>query len=104
MPSTPAERSEIAQIAALTRSAREPSGTAMTETARRKFWESFETGHECSMCPKVEIDQTLPDAERQRQVTAARSAHFARVRRIGHQAAQAAREARMPARVIADAI
>lgn len=92
MPISAAERSENARIAALTRSSREPSGTAMTAAARRKFWDGFETGHECSVCELIVIDQALPAAERQRQVAAARSAHFSRMARRARQA-KAARAA-----------
>lgn len=91
---TAAERSANASIAALTRSAREPSGTAMTDTARRAFWDSFDTGHECRLCPAVIIDQALPADERARQAAAARSAHFSRIARNARIAATVARASR----------
>lgn len=96
MPFSPAERSEHARIAALTRSAREPSGTAMTEQARQTFWDSFLTGHQCRACPAVIIDQSLPADQRQRQAAAARAAHFSRIARGARRAAASARAARMP--------
>lgn len=91
MPISAAERSENARIAALTRSAREPSGTAMTAKARQTFWDSFETGHECARCAPVVIDQTLPAAERRRQAAAARTVHYSRIAQNARQAAAAAR-------------
>lgn len=79
MPSSDTERSQHARIAALSRVAREPSGTAMTETARRSFRDSFNTGHSCSMCGTVTIDQALPDAERRRMAEAAYRLHMTRL-------------------------
>src|SRR5260370_42502405 len=70
MPSSNSERSQHAQLAALSRVAREPSGTAMTETARRTYRDSFDTRHECKLCGTVEIDQSLAPAERRRQAEA----------------------------------
>jgi hypothetical protein len=96
MPISAAERSENARIAALTRSAQEPSGTAMTAKARQSFWDSFETGHECAVCAPVVIDQSIPKTERQRQAAAARSAHFSRIARNARIAATAARGRKAP--------
>lgn len=91
MPISAAERRENARIAALIRSSREPSGSAMTAAARRAFWDSFELGHECSLCEAVVIDQGLPADERQRQVAALRAAHFGRIARHARRAAGASR-------------
>lgn len=55
-----------ARIAALTRSAQEPSGAAMTEKARRTFRDSFYDA----------TDPELPEAERRRQGEAAYRAHM----------------------------
>jgi len=96
MPITPGERRENARIAALTRSAKEPSGTAMTAKARQTFWDSFERSHECNVCPRVDIDQSLPAAERQRQAAAARAAHYSRIARNARIAATVARAAKAP--------
>lgn len=79
MPSGNSARSQHARIAALSRVAREPSGTAMTEAARRTFRDSFDTGHSCTMCGTLEIDQALPDAERRRMADAAYRAHMTRL-------------------------
>lgn len=69
MPSDGKERSQRARIAALTRVAQEPSGTAMTEKARSKFWQSFYD----------QTDPGLPEAERVRQADAARRLHMTRL-------------------------
>jgi hypothetical protein len=69
MTSDAAERSQRARIAALTRVTQEPSGTAMTEKARSKFWQSFYDA----------TDPSLPEAERQRQADAARRLHMTRL-------------------------
>lgn len=76
---TATERSQRARIAALARSAAEPSGTAMTERARQTFRDSFLTRHQCDMCGLVEIPEGAPDAERQRRADAAYSAHMTRL-------------------------
>jgi hypothetical protein len=73
------ERSRHARIAALTRSANEPSGTAMTARARESFRDSFLTRHECDLCGLVEIPEGTPDAERQRRADAAYTAHMTRL-------------------------
>jgi hypothetical protein len=96
MPISAAERSENARIAALTRSSREPSGTAMTAKARQTFWDSFAAGHECRFCEPVVIDQELPDAERQRQAAAARAVHYSLIARNARRAAASARASRAP--------
>jgi hypothetical protein len=79
MPSADPVRSQHARVAALARSAREPSGTAMLEAANRAFRDSFALGHECSMCAGITIDQTLPAAERERQAGAAYKLHMTRL-------------------------
>jgi hypothetical protein len=76
MASANSERSQRARIAALTRSSREPSGTAMTEKARSTFWQRFYD----------QTDASLPEAERVRQADAARRAHMTR---LSHKAALA---------------
>jgi hypothetical protein len=74
MASANSERSQRARIAALARSAQEPSGTAMTEKARTTFWQRFYD----------QTDPQLPEAERQRQADAARRLHMTR---LSHRAA-----------------
>ena len=78
MPSEDDERTQRARIAALTRVAQEPSGTAMTEKARSAFWQSFYD----------RTDSALPEAERERQASAARRLHMTR---LSHKAALARR-------------
>lgn len=79
MPSSESARSQHARIAALSRVAREPSGTAMTEKARRTFRDSFDTGHSCALCGTVTIDPGAPAAERRRRAEAAYRAHMTRL-------------------------
>lgn len=91
MPSANTPRSQRARIAALARIAKEPSGAAMTEQARTTFRDSFYVGHECDLCPRIEIDQALPAAEITRMGDAAYRLHMSR---MSHRAALArAREA-----------
>ena len=71
-------RSMHARIAALTRSAR-TDGREISAPARAAFLQKFETRHECKLCGTVEIDQSLPPAQRQRAVEAAIRAHFTRL-------------------------
>lgn len=68
----------------------------MTASARQTFWDSFETGHECSLCDPVIIDQASPAADRQRQVAAARAAHYSRIARNARKAAAGARAGKVP--------
>lgn len=80
MPSESTERSQRARMAALARVAQEPSGTAMTERARRSFRDSFYD----------RTDPELPHAERQRQADAAYKLHMTR---LSHRAALARQRA-----------
>jgi hypothetical protein len=64
-------RTQQAKLAALTRSASEPSGAAMTEKARATFRQSFYDA----------TDPDLPEAERQRQAEAAYRAHMRKIAR-----------------------
>lgn len=90
MPLDANERAQRATIAALTRVAQEPSGTAMTDKARSKFWKSFYD----------KTDPELPEAERQRQADAARRLHMTR---LSHKAALTRRRAADAARAAAEA-
>lgn len=83
-------------MAALTRSSREPSGTAMTDKARQVFWDSFQDGHTCALCEAAVIDQALPAAERARQAVALRTLHYSRIARNARRAAASARASRAP--------
>lgn len=74
----PNERRAIAQIAALTRSARE-SGAERTAAARHTYRDSFYLAHECDRCPLVEIPQDLPPGEILRRGDALYRAHMKRL-------------------------
>jgi hypothetical protein len=80
MPLSANERSQRATIAALARVAQEPSGTAMTDRARRTFRASFYES----------TDSSLPEAERQRQADAAYKLHMTR---LSHRAARSRKRA-----------
>ena len=56
------ERSQIARIAALSRSAIQ-SGKDRLAAANAAYRDSFNVSHECNVCKLVEIDQTLPADE-----------------------------------------
>lgn len=56
------ERSQIARIAALSRSATE-SGRERLAAANKAYRDSFNRGHECNVCKLVTIDQGLPADE-----------------------------------------
>lgn len=100
MPSEDEIRSTHARIAALARVAKEPSGAAMLKAANKAFEESFKLGHQCKVCPLIEIDQSLPEKERARMAGAARTLHY---KRISLRAGVARRRASAKAaRVIAD--
>lgn len=79
MASTATERSQRARIAALTNVAQQPSGSAMTSVARRRFRDSFLDGHQCDLCGTFTIEPGAPDAERQRRADAAYKLHMTRL-------------------------
>lgn len=83
------QRSEIARLGGLARTAAAPSGTAMTETARRAFRDSFYNA----------TDPELPARERERQAEAAYRAHMLELSRK----ARAARRARAKAALLRQA-
>jgi ribosomal protein S20 len=74
MASSAAARSQQATIAALTRSAKEPSGAKMTEKARRAFEQKWYD----------QTDPSLPASERRRQADAAYRAHMRTIARRPH--------------------
>lgn len=111
MPSQNEDRSAHARIAAFSRSAREPSGEAMTKTARNAYRDSFKVRHECKLCGTVEVDQDLPAKEIARIAEAAYRAHMTRLshrrevmRNRAEQATAAAEEADEQLRRLADAV
>lgn len=78
-------------IAALTRVARE-GGAKISAPAREAFLDGFKTRHECNLCGVIEIDQELPEAERDKAAAAALRVHFSR---LAQRSAIARRRARM---------
>jgi hypothetical protein len=66
------------RVGGLTRSAMY-DGREMTAAARQRYRQSFAFGHECQLCPKVQIAAQLPLSERQRRAEALRRAHFSRL-------------------------
>jgi hypothetical protein len=66
----------------------------MLEKANRAFQDSFKTGHECSLCKRITIDQALPAAERVRQAEAAYRLHMTRLSLKAAAARRRAAEAR----------
>jgi hypothetical protein len=74
----PAERSAIASIAALSRSARE-SGSDRLAAANATYRASFNVSHQCNLCKLIEIDQSLPAEEIARRGEAAYRLHMRRL-------------------------
>lgn len=104
----PRERSQIARIAALSRSATE-SGRDRLAAANTAYRDSFNACDECNVCKLVEIDQALPPDEITRRGAALYRLHMQRLalkrdrsRRLAeqHQAAAEAADAEL-ARVAA---
>lgn len=87
MASSDYDRKQISSMGGLARSARAPSGAAVSEQARNAFWRGFYD----------RTDPNLPEAERVRQADAARKLHMKQLSRKAArkrtQAAEAAREA-----------
>ena len=73
-----AERRRIAQIAALSRSATE-TGTERLAAANTAYRDSFNTGHECSLCKRIDIDPSLPPEEIARRGEALYKLHMRRL-------------------------
>jgi hypothetical protein len=85
MPLSDQERSEIARLGGLARSAEAESGSAMTETARRTFRQSFYDATSAELAPP----------ERQRQADAAYTAHMLELSRKARKARARKRAARL---------
>jgi len=70
-----------ARLAALSRWAKEDP-VAGTARARQAFKDSFANGggHQCKVCPRIDIPPDLPEAERLRRAAALRKLHFIRLR------------------------
>ena len=54
-------------------------GAEMTEKARETFRASFEEGHGCKVCPRIDLPAGLLPVERARRAEALRRGHYARV-------------------------
>jgi hypothetical protein len=52
---------------------------AINAKARATYRESFREGHDCVVCPRVEIPAGLTDAERDRRGEALRKLHYGRL-------------------------
>jgi hypothetical protein len=92
-------KSRQMSIAALTRVARE-GGTKISKPAREAFLDGFKTRHKCDLCGVIEIDQSLPEAERDKAAAAALRVHFSR---LAQRSAIARRRARVNDAQAADA-
>jgi hypothetical protein len=47
-----------------------------TAAARTAFRDSFQNGHECKVCSRIDIPTDLPAGEKQRRAEALRKRHF----------------------------
>lgn len=72
------ERRRIAQIAALSRSATE-TGAERLAAANTAYRDSFNTGHECNLCKRIDVDQALPAEEIARRGEALYRLHMRRL-------------------------
>jgi hypothetical protein len=75
-------------------------GREMTAAARQRFIESFREGHDCRVCPRVELPADLLPAERERRAEALRRLHYARVA-LASARKRAEKKAATPAKVTA---
>lgn len=97
----PATRSEIARLGGLARSAKHSPG-AMLAKANTTYRDSFRKGHQCAMCPAVEIPQDLEPAEIERRAEALYRLHMRRLRLRQTRAKAKADEAREELQAIDD--
>lgn len=93
MASNDSDRTQISRMGGLARSARAPSGTAMSEAARSAFWQGFYD----------RTDPALPHEERERQAAAARKLHMLKLSRKAAAARRRAAEAAAEAREVSEA-
>lgn len=54
-------------------------GRVITERARSTYRDSFTRGHECAVCPSIELPENLSPAERSRRAQALRQLHYGRL-------------------------
>ena len=55
-------------------------GRTVTQAARDTFRASFLTGHDCKVCPRIDLPDDLSPSERKRRADALFAAHYARIR------------------------
>ena len=84
------ERSQRARIGGLARVALAESRSAVSAPARKAYRESFRQGHECGLCPRIDIDQELPEEEIQAKADILYRLHMTR---ISHHAKEKRRKA-----------
>lgn len=75
---TPEQRSLRGRIGALVALSRNDP-VEINAKARQVYRDSFSTGHECRICPRIDIPADLPEAERTRRADTIRRAHYARI-------------------------
>lgn len=75
---TPAQRSLRGRLGAYAALARNDA-TEINAKARQVYRDSFQVGHECRLCPRIDIPPDLPEAERSRRSETLRRAHYARL-------------------------
>lgn len=79
-PERRAQLSRAGRIGGRMRWARHPEVKAgIFDAAHDAFRRSFLKGHSCKACPRVEIDQTMPEAQIRRAAEALRRAHYSRL-------------------------
>jgi len=72
---SPAEAARRGRLGGFSTAARYDS-RAQNAKARRVYRDSFESGHGCHLCPRIDIDPSLPPEERRRRAEALRRLHF----------------------------
>jgi hypothetical protein len=70
--------SEFSSLGGLSRAARY-DGLSVTQAARDRFRDSFLEGHDCKVCPRIDIPSDLAAPERERRADALRKLHYSRV-------------------------
>ena len=72
------DHSLAGRLGGLTRAATH-DGLTVTAKARGTFSASFQDGHGCAVCNRIEIPPDLPPAERERRSVALRRLHYTRI-------------------------
>lgn len=74
----------LARIGGLSRAARY-DGVRVTQAARDTFRDSFLTGHDCKVCPRIDVPADLPLPERERRAAVLHRLHYERIARVAAQ-------------------